>query len=123
MIQHYVKFYFPGVIIADESMEKVGSRDPEGLKIPKGAYAFQFFSRAEMQIDGNVLVGEGKNYSGIYYVNGVVEELGDIPDTHENKNLLWNMKASGWNRVVKTNCGWYRPFNEGDVIIKVDYVG
>lgn len=117
MIQHYVKFYYPGFFFAEDSVEAIDHRDPDKVEVPKSAYGFFFFDRKEIDDDGDVLQSDSLNESGTYFI-GEVKSLDEIPETPENEILRRNMKVNGWTNVVKLECGWYQPFKDGDQIYR-----
>ena len=118
MLKHYVEFSFPGVLFNEYQTKEVKERDPKLIKLPKGAFAFRFFDRTEVEIEGETLVGNPKNYSPLTYY-GREYTLEEIKEKFPSfGTLILNMESNAWNRVVKTIRGNWCPLEEGDIVIK-----
>ncbi len=116
--KQYVTFLYPGIFLSEEETRAVETRDVGGLAVPEGAFAFQFFERLEIDVDGERLVGKPRNRSGRYYPEGRVMTVADVLlDERDNRILISNMEGNGWDRVVKTRCGNYQPFTDDDVVL------
>lgn len=105
MKKHYIEWMYPGIIVSETGVEEIPSRRRPN-KVPKGAFAYRFFDRSEVNLDGEILRGDRKNVSGIVYLGGQVmtlEEVKKMPG--DNKILISNMETNGWNRVIKTKNG------------------
>ena len=109
---------YAGVFMSESSEEKVKERDHTLIDAPKDCFGYRFFSREEVESNGETLRGANQNYSGTYYFGTVmtkeqVEKHVDKPNT-----LLSNMRSNNWDRVVKTRLGNFQPFNrDKDVIL------
>lgn len=115
--KHYVEFFFPGSFVSESDVRQVQSRDSEPDYIPPSCYGYRFFSRTEVQHDGETLIGKNTNYSpmtffGETYTLAEVEALND----DSLRILLSNMRCNGYARVVKTRRGNWQPLNEGDEV-------
>lgn len=152
MIKHYVEFLFNGneaSYFLDYSSveEKMADRDFTKVEIPDGAFAFQFFDRAEHIEDGEIFYGEDKNYSTMYFI-GKFYTLDEILDSipkgmsksfsgvhnvlingglypFELRRHIWDngsnideVREKGWKGVVYTACGRWEPVIEEDVVIE-----
>jgi len=65
------------------------------------------------------VVPKTKKSSGMYYINGRVLTLAEIPDDQEHHILRANMKGNGWAAVVETRNSWRHtaPFEKDDVCV------
>lgn len=125
MTQHYVQYWYPGLLFSEPSNEKINHRDPDKIKIPKGAYAFSFFDQEEMVKNGKTLRGEAENHSGYYFVNATIYTLAAVKKefgkSASHSILITNMECNKYPYVVKTNIGTWQPFdNKKDKVIKVN---
>lgn len=79
---------------------------------------FRFFDRTETEIDGEILMGERKNYSPRYMINGSFMSLSEVKSryTHENV-LISNMEINKWSKVWKTDGGRFIKMPEDAQII------
>ncbi len=112
MLKHYVEILYRGMLFDETDKRKVKSRDASKVKVPKEAYGFRFFDLEEIVKGNETLVGEPKNYSGIFYF-GKVMTLEDVErEMPKEDSLLWNMKNNGYKKVIKTRSGNFKPFFE-----------
>lgn len=117
MIKQYVEFLYSGILFPETEIRKIEERDPSKLKIPKSCFGYRFFERQEADVDGETLVGEPKNYSGITYF-GTVMTLSDVKREMPNaRTLISNMKGNGWDKVVKTRRGNFQPLKLEDRVV------
>lgn len=122
--EQYVRYFFAGVIVAEESDRPIASREPvtAGKLAPEGAFAFEFYDKvtATVYVDGENLPMSSKhrNTSGRFYIDGErlteedVERLGG-----GYRVLLENMRSNRWPAVVRTRAGSYQPLYERDGIV------
>ena len=117
MLKHYVTFLYPGIFLSEESSKEVKSRD-EKFEVPKTCFAYYFWDREEQEIRGEILKGEAKNKSGLFYFG----ELMTVKDVEEKlpkeRVLLSNMRSNNWDKIVRTRRGNFQPFNKGDKILQ-----
>lgn len=115
MTKHYVEIYYPGSFFPETTIKEVESRKP--IEMPKGAYAFKFFDRTEVETtEGERLTGDRKNESGMYYA-GEVFTLAQVKDKFpEADKLIFNMECNKWDKVIRTVRGNFQPFTETDVV-------
>ena len=114
---HYVEFRSPGTFFDETGMERIGAWDTKiaakaaaQVTARHGArpYGFVFLTRLEAKPvsdgRGGTLKVEPKilNRSGIYFINGKVLLLDDVPDTFDNRILRSNMAGNGTWAVVET---------------------
>ena len=119
----FVEVLYPGSFYPEESVHKVKARNPNAIaeKYPK-AFCFQFYDVVQKRIvvDGEeqLVSGKRKNKSGRYYPDAAlftVAGLKRLPGDYSI--LISNMEGNGWSRVVRTRCGNFQPFEEGDHIL------
>ncbi len=118
MLKHFVEFSYPGIFVSEYSHEEIAERKPELVNVPEDAFAYRFYDQVQTIVDGELLTGERKNYSGITYF-GKVYTLEEVKAQFpEYTTLISNMKCNGWNRVVRTRKGNWQPFEDGDTVIE-----
>lgn len=133
MIKHFVEFFSPGTFISETSEKPIDSWDvKKATKMAKniseryGAkpYGFRFRTKVTAEkvvVDGEALdvVPKIKESSGMFFINGRVLTLDDIPDTKENNILRSNMRSNNWNAVVETTNSYRHtaPFEKDDVCV------
>lgn len=119
--QQYVEYFYPGLMFAESSSQKVETRDPAAIasKLPEGAYCFRFMERTEGEIDGEAVNGKFKNHSGNYFPAGSVKmSLAEVKREMPNEEILIsNMEGNKIPHVVKTVRGNIVAFNDGDKMI------
>lgn len=116
MTKHYVEFTYPGSFFSETSSKQVDSHDPASITLPKGAYAFRFYDLEEIELNGETLTGEPKNYSPRYIKGEKVtleQAKRNLPTTH---TLVSNMEGNHWDYVVKCAQGHIPP-QEGETFI------
>ncbi len=116
--QSYVEHFFPGVLVSETREESIEERNPEAIDVPGSAFAFRFYDKTELQLDGEKLDGDRRNTSGMFYPEGEVinaDEILDNPDQYDD-TLVANVRTNGYD-VVKTRSGNYQPFEDEDELI------
>lgn len=117
-INHYVEFFFPGVMCSGTEVRKIKERLPQSVKnIPQQAYSFRFFDRIEDEVAGRKLASDAENYSGIYFLGGEIKTVEQVLKEDPKSVLAMNMVGNGMDKVVKTKFGQHIKFNKGDCII------
>jgi len=119
----FVTFYYNGGLFEGERTYEAQSRDPECIKVPKGAFAFQFFDRAVAtpNIDGKSIEMSSKpfNLSPKYYYGGRVLTIKDVEkEIPDNETLISNMRGNGWKTVIQTRCGNIQPLEGSHILIE-----
>ena len=128
MEKHFVKFFSPGTIVAEDTVKPIDSWS-QSLAVEMSRYiterhgatpyGFKFLTRTRAvdALDSHVSAT-----SGMYYLQGKVETLTEIKAKGDpaNKILIGNMECNGWDKVVTSTKGykWTQPFNENDVLIE-----
>lgn len=117
MDKTYVEFYYRGIFLSETSIREVPDRSiPKD--IPTDAYGFRFFSRSEVGLDGELLQGNPRCCSGIYYYHGELLTLEDVKKLKRDTSILQqNMVCNKWDKVVLTRHGGFMPLFEKDVVI------
>lgn len=127
MKAHFVRFYSPGTLFAEQTMQEIPSWDVnlaremmKSIVERHGAnpYSFQFItkSRADDELDSRETAR-----SPMYYVGGKIETLEEIVARNDPKEeiLISNMKNNGYARVWRTTSGWQwtQPLHDDDVVL------
>ena len=68
--KHFAIVFFPGLSMSNQTTLEVKDRTPDAVPLSKSCFAFRFFDQTEVKFGGELLKGERKNYSGIYYIDG-----------------------------------------------------
>ena len=127
MKRHFVKFYSPGTFVAETTTKPIGEWDVSkameiagDIKERYGArpYGFQFLTRERGDDDLDSSVTEK---SPMYYLGGKVRTLAEVQADNlpDEKILLSNMDANGWDRIITTTEGWkwVQPLEKEDVVL------
>lgn len=114
MEAHFVTFYSPGTLVAEQTTRPIESWDVEAAKAlaqtmleRHGAtpFAFQFTtrSRGDQDLDSTVTA-----CSPLYYLGGKVETLADVKAraTEKDRILIANMEGNGYARIITNNNSW-----------------
>ena len=118
MTKTFVEFLYPGSFFSESKIEEVSSRNQ--VSIPEGSYGYRFFDQTHQEVDGEVLIGKKKNYSGVTYkgdvytLDKIKKKFGDDEKYHI---LISNCEINNWNRVVRTCRGNWQPLEENDVVM------
>jgi hypothetical protein len=120
--QSCVCFMFHGAFSIETSIEIVESRNHEAIKIPQSCFAFYFFDRTVIKIDGEkdiFDIDEQKNQSGRYFYGGGILTLEEVskkvPDSSSMQEI---MKQQNW-KAIRTPFGKYQFFDEKtDILLK-----
>ena len=105
--------YFPGLMFAETATRRV-QNDEEGHKIAlenKHCYGYELDRREDIVDNGKTYEGECETYKRVLF--GKVYTLEDVERMGDVGNVLTNMKSNGYEKIVKTRCGWWRPLKEG----------
>jgi hypothetical protein len=117
-VKQYVEIFYPGSLFANVETKPVDNRNVT-IDLPKGAYGYRFFERTEVEQDGETLIGNKKNYSGIHYKGTVytLEELEQQFPSEEHRILISNIKNNGHKKAIRTIVGNWQPFEDNDVLL------
>jgi hypothetical protein len=120
----YVTYLYPGTFFAEESKRAVDRRDPQ--RTARGAdpsvFAFTFHDEVTTTavVDGQEVTLSSKaiNKSGRYYIDAqpfTAAQVAALPGDHEI--VLSNMRANGWDPILKCRTGNWQPLEPGDEIV------
>lgn len=107
MEKHFVNFYSPGTIVAEQSSKPIDEWDVDkAIKIARaikerhGAlpYGFRFSTRSRGEDD---LDSKESDTSNLYYLGGKVETLEEVEARKDpnDKILLSNMRMNDWGLI------------------------
>jgi hypothetical protein len=115
MLQHYIQWMYPGSFVAETNSFLVDQRDVLQSEVPRGAVGYRFFSREEVVLDGETLIGKAKNYSGWRYfgVEVPAEEVLALKGD-DLRILRENVRCNGWKRLVRLDIGAWRVLDDND---------
>jgi hypothetical protein len=127
MKRHFVVFYSPGTLFAEQSERPVASWDIEAakkmardIKARHGAtpYGFRFVTRGrtDEELDSRTI-----KHSPMYFLGGKVKTLKQLKaeNSPQNKQLISNMEFNRYNRVVTNDNSWRwtQQLEKGDVVL------
>ncbi|MDR2902673.1 MAG: hypothetical protein LBU87_06190 [Lactobacillales bacterium] len=118
----YIIKYFPGSFVAEESTEVCTDKKSamEKIKQSSKCFGFQFATQRNVavNVDGSVEVFTQpmKHEETMYYIGQVFDKKGveKLPDT---RMLLQNMELNGWDHVVQTKLGNFRPVGKDTIVL------
>lgn len=125
VVRTYARVLYPGLLMAEEQVKPVESRDPQALanSVGLGAFAFQFFDRAQTKISVGgrdvEMDSDPFNPSPLYYIDAelfTAAEVAMLPG--DNVALLSNMRTNGWVTMVRCRTGNWRPLLFDDKIVR-----
>lgn len=109
----YIEFFQPGIYEAQRTCEKVEAR-AESTKLPQNCYAYRFFDRTEMEVDGELLIGPSKNFSGMTFFGKAMYAEEFMQSRHSSPQAIKAIKARGWKRVAVCAMGRAFPMEDAD---------
>jgi len=128
MEKHFVEFLSPGTFVSETTTKPIADWNIDAAVLMAadvteryGAkpYGFRFVtrSREESDLDSRVTAS-----SGIYFLGGRIETLDEIKARNDPRdgNLIFNMKANGWGRVIVNDNSWRvtLPFTDIDTLLE-----
>jgi len=121
-IIHKITFYYCGTFFDEDSTRVVKTRNPGNVVVPKHAFAFEFFDIVKQNAtleDGRVIEhSERKNSGPMYYPGAKIMTANDVKqEIADNKILLYNMECNGWEKVIKTRMGNFKPYVTGKTVV------
>ena len=118
MLKHFVEFWYLGSLFSEHFDSEIGERIPELVTVPDKAYAYRFYDQEQEVVDGKLIIGENKNYSGFTYF-GKIYTLEEVKEQFpEYGILIGNMERNNWTRVVHTCSNTWNPLEEADTVIE-----
>lgn len=122
--QTYVKFWYRGAFVDEDSCRMVNSRDIGALIIPQSVYALEFYDIRIAHESGGVLKSEPFNRSPKLFYGGQIMTVADVErEIPDHDILLDNMRINGWARVIKTRAGHFLPFVDGNILLEAASAG
>ena len=121
MIVHYIQFLYPGLLMCETKENRIKSRDPLKVKLPKDSstFAFRFFDTEETVVNNEVLKGKPKNWSGTYYFGGKVYTAEEAQNAFPDQTILLdNIRINGMKKVIKTRLGNIQEFRDIDTLLE-----
>lgn len=125
-IIHKAEYLFPGSLFSEETVRVLPERSVEAAveAAPKGCFCFTLYdteTAPDLGPDFKVLPVR-KNVSGRYYLGGELYDVAAIEslasaEALDLSILASNMRANGWERVIRCVTGNWQPFTDGDVLV------
>jgi hypothetical protein len=123
-VTSHVEYLYPGAITAEIGSNRVTERDPQRAAdhAAPGAYAFTFYDVASvvMEVNGErITLKSGRiNESARYLIDGEVFDAEGVAALEGNFTILLdNMRANGWQSVVRFRSGGFQPLRPTDMLI------
>jgi hypothetical protein len=120
----YVEFLYQGAIWDEGLTQKIKTRHISKIKVPKGAFGFQFFDIVSGVVEVNgkkrKYTSRRINFSPMYYYGGEVYTIAEIKHKFsKQKNLVNNIKNKECKKAIRCRTGNWKPFNDTDIHIKI----
>lgn len=130
MIQDYIEYIYPGILIGETVSEKCGPDKrlfPERVKLPENALGFRFYQRVEIPIDGVAVKTTASSppiNSTEWYFYGHEMTFAEVEylarEFPEYYTAASNMRINNINRCVKFRNGQMFFLHENDKVIGSD---
>jgi len=120
MTETYCRYWYPGLVLAEDHTERVKSRDPEthAKNADIGCYGFEYYDIDVETINGRELRSKPYNYSGMYYIGGI---LMDIDDQRLGETARFNLEQMDTRTAIRTRRNTIQPFyNDRDRVISCE---
>jgi hypothetical protein len=111
----YIKHFYPGVFVPEESSKPVEGRDPlkHAKEASRNVFMFMYYDIDEIDAvdefgEKRVITSSAKNKSGKYYIDGKVFAVKDLIEANENGKydiLMDNVNCNGWEGAVLCRTG------------------
>jgi len=121
--KYFVKFFSPGIIVAEIQTKKIKSLNPYKIKFPDHAYSFTLNEREDVidEETGKEYLGKDKQVGPRYYhPDSKVETLEEVKKNRPSARILIsNLENNNWHKIIWSRWGnWPQPFDpEKDVIL------
>lgn len=120
MIKHYIEWFYPGTFVSESQGSEVATREAPTER-PNGTYGYRFYSRSEVELDGEQLVGARKDISPMtfYGKEFTLEQVRALPEDWPGQNsiLISNITRNGYERMVRTVRGNWQLLDPADVVV------
>ncbi len=125
MIEPTVKQYVEFLYERHSNTQEIQERDPTKIELPgdhirrlhSGFIGFRFFDRLEAMVEGEVLKGDRKKLSGIFYIDGQVISKEEYLARHPSLKGLIAYNFPNANTFVITRTGIDKPLKEEDRVV------
>ena len=111
-VKKFVTLYYPGIMFDEPCTSSVTSDEAahEMALKDKHCFGYDLWQREDVEEDGKTYTGEPDTYKKVIF--GKVYTLKEVEKMENVDILLTNMRCNGWNEVVKTRCGNWKPCEE-----------
>ncbi len=123
-LRERAEYFYPGSMVNEASSEDVNGRSLQQLASEADSYAFAVRTYKDVvgkvEVEGAIVEIKSApfNISGLAYIDGEVFTLDDVKNQFpEHRTLISNMEGNRWDKVVRSRCGNWQPFNNDDSII------
>ena len=112
-----VKFLYPGTMFSEESTEETSATTPYEVKVPKNAFAFEFYTVLEQDArleDGRTIKhSEVEKDNVTYFPSGRIMTIEEVEkEVPDNRILISNIKNNSKdNKVIKTRMGNFQYYD------------
>lgn len=117
---HYIEFYIPSASPFEApafTLRKVEQRDIAPIvDIPEGSIAFKFFTRTEVEINGEVLTGENRNESKPHVYGKLVDKAWFVGRPGV-EHIPERMEKEGVTHLIAMSNGDFMPYNEDEHVV------
>lgn len=114
-IKRWAKFWAPGSFFAEDWTESVDSLDPNKIKFPENAYAFELYEREDIIEGKERYEGKSKKIGPTYYhPDSKIETLEQVRVNPKATGgcLVDNMVGNKWSHIIWTRWGnWPQPYD------------
>ena len=118
MLKHYVKFWYPGISVSENTVEEIESKDIQNIEVPQNAYAFSLYDIEIVEFEGEILRGKPKNVSSMYYCGGTKKNYRTVCKEKGSDSILaGNMLCNNWDCVIETPYHQYFPIRDKDILL------
>ena len=108
-VQHYAEVLYPGLIVANASVQKVADRTQDQIKFYEGACGFRFFDQGYVkeQVDGKFVKKPSQriNESNRTYIGEFLNPERIANEYGKHSTLYGNIQRNGYIGAVKTVAG------------------
>lgn len=115
MLKHYIEYLHPGSFVAENSEAPVPMRALPA-QIPQRVAGYRFFSRTEIECEGEKLIGQRRDVSPWTYF-GKSYTVDDLAKEVGTDSILYgNIALNGYAGAVRTIFGNWYPLNAGESV-------
>lgn len=101
MLKHYIQMLTHGLIVPEEEHKEISERTLHNLNLPATVFGFRFYSREVQEVNGEILKGEMKDFSPLYYVNGTVYTAEEAAQHYASDSILMqNVRSNHYTHII-----------------------